>query len=81
MSTVDEVLSVALSRPPQERASIAERLLDSLEETAASDVTVEKAWANEIMARAAAYARGELKAQPWREAIANVRRRLAEMEA
>ena len=78
MSTVDEVLTVALSLPAEDRASIAERLLASLDTTGADNSTVEEAWANEIMARAAAYARGEMKAQPWREAMADVRRRLAE---
>jgi len=80
MSTVDEILMAALSLPQEDRASIAERLLESLEGAAVDSLAVEKAWANEIMARAAAYARGELKARPWREAIADVRQRLAEKQ-
>ena len=78
MSTVDDVLNVALSLTPEERASLAERLLASLETMPADNVAIGEVWAKEIMARSAAYARGELKAQPWREAIDEVRRRLGE---
>jgi hypothetical protein len=78
MSTVDDVLSVALALSPKGRGSIAGRLLSSLETMPCENAAIDEIWAKEIMARSAAYARGELKAQPWREALDEVRGRVAE---
>jgi putative addiction module component len=78
MSTVDDVLSVALSLPVGDRAAVAERLLASLDVPLAGQSNdIDQLWAKEITARLEAYQRGEIKSRPWREALDDVRQRLA----
>ena len=77
MSTAEDVLSVALSLPPEDRAVIAERLLASLDSEAQPSPSIDAIWAEEIVARAVAFEQGKVRAIPWREAMADVRRRCA----
>lgn len=56
----------------EERARLAELLLESLEEGSLAEI--EAAWEREIEERAAAYDRGELKAIPAEDVFAEARR-------
>jgi putative addiction module component (TIGR02574 family) len=61
---VDEILTL----PPQERARLAERILDSL--SPASARAIEQMCADEAEARLDAYERGEIESLSGEEAIA-----------
>lgn len=61
-----ELLDAALTLTPQERAIVAARLIDSLDEQA--DSGVDAAWANEIARRIREIDSGEAKLIPWDEA-------------
>ena len=63
---VEKVLSQALSLPPEARAAIAGRLLDSLEVDVDEDV--EANWSAEIARRLQEIDAGEVEAIPWSEA-------------
>ena len=63
-----ELLDEILSLPPQERAQLAERILDSLAPENAR--AVEEMCADEAEARLDAYHRGEIEALSGEEAIA-----------
>lgn len=70
MSTRLEVLEAeALKLTDSERASLAQRLLASLDE----NTEVEEAWAAEVERRIAAVERGEVQDIPIAEAIATLR--------
>jgi putative addiction module component (TIGR02574 family) len=56
--TLEELQTQARSLSPEERAKLADFLLDSLRDTPLAEV--EQAWEREIEERAAAYERGEL---------------------
>jgi putative addiction module component (TIGR02574 family) len=58
--------------PPEERARLAEVLLESLLE--ASSPTIEAAWDAEIRTRVEAYERGELELIPAEEVFARARK-------
>lgn len=57
---------------PEERAQLAELLLESLQDAPLSEI--EAAWDREIEARAAAYDRGELQTNSAEEVFAEARR-------
>lgn len=59
MTTRDEIVRQALALSADERAVLANRLLDSLEPS--NDATIDPEWAAEIVRRIAAYDRGELE--------------------
>ena len=63
-----ELLDEILTLPPQERAQLAERILDSL--STASARAIEQMCADEAEARLDAYERGEIDALPGEEGIA-----------
>lgn len=63
-----ELLDEILTLSPQERAQLAERILDSL--SPASARTIEQMCADEAEARLDAYERGEIAALSGEEAIA-----------
>jgi putative addiction module component (TIGR02574 family) len=67
-----EVESQVRQLPPEERARLAEILLESLAELSAP--AVEAAWDAEIRARVAAYERGELELIPAEETFARARK-------
>lgn len=66
----------ALKLPRSERAEVALHLLDSLEqeESSVSRDVVEQAWVEESVRRLEAYRRGEMKAYPAEEVIAELER-------
>ena len=63
-----ELLEEILTLPPQERAQLAEQILDSL--ASANTRAIEQMCANEAEARLDAYERGEIGALSGEEAIA-----------
>ena len=66
----------ALRLPPGERARLATRLIESLDEDAAEDPTeVERAWEEEIRRRLAEYDSGDVQAVPATDVFAELRRR------
>jgi putative addiction module component (TIGR02574 family) len=60
--TADSVLNAALSLPRDNRAVIAERLVESLSDT--DEAEVSPAWQAELRQRVEAYRRGEMKTIP-----------------
>ena len=68
------LLEQALGLPEHERAKIAARLLESLDEEAQSDVDV--AWAAEIERRCAAVDAGEMQTSDWKDVRARIEREI-----
>lgn len=68
------LLEQALSLPEHERATIAARLLESLDEEAQSDV--DAAWAAEIERRCAAVDAGTLATGDWKDVRARIEREI-----
>jgi putative addiction module component (TIGR02574 family) len=68
------LLEQALSLPEHERAKIAVRLLESLDEAAQSDV--DAAWAIEIERRCAAVDAGALATSDWKDVRARIEREI-----
>jgi putative addiction module component (TIGR02574 family) len=64
------ILDELLTLPPDERARLAEQLMESLE---VPDERISELWANEAERRLDAYERGDLKAVPGAEVIARLR--------
>ena len=60
-----KVVSDALSLPPRSRAKLAERLLESLDDSTQKEI--DRLWADEVEDRIDAYERGDLKAIPGEE--------------
>ena len=67
----DELLKKALTLPPNERATLAGSLIDSLED--AAEASAQNAWNDEIARRIEELDSGKAKTIPWDE----VRRRIA----
>lgn len=72
MHDAKKVLTVALELPEHERAEIAARLLESLDE--ADREGVDEAWALEIERRCAALDSGEAVTSDWNEFRARIER-------
>ena len=72
MDDAKKVLTVALELPEHERAEIAARLLESLDEAEPDDV--DEAWAREIELRCAALDSGEAVTSDWNEFRARIER-------
>ena len=68
------LLEQALSLPEHERAKIAARLLESLDDEAQSDV--DAAWAAEIERRCAAVDAGTLATSDWKDVRARIEREI-----
>jgi len=66
-----DLLNEALALPEDQRAKMAEDLLESLDQV---EEGVEEAWADEIRSRVAAARAGELESTDWREVLARVQR-------
>jgi putative addiction module component (TIGR02574 family) len=66
---LEAILHTALSLPPEKRAALAEKLLDSLDENRAE---IEAAWADEAESRIRAFEQGALKAIPGDEVLGTV---------
>jgi putative addiction module component (TIGR02574 family) len=73
MSTdADQILQSALQLPPDERAALAGRLLESLDEDAVAQVdSVESAWSAELARRIAEWDRAEVTPVAWWRCGAN----------
>ena len=69
--SLKEIEEQARTLSPEERATLAQSLLESLDAPIAE---VETAWAEEIERRVAAYDRGELKSVPAEDVFAEARR-------
>ena len=72
ISPIRELEAAALALPPGDRARLAERLLQSLDDEAEE---VEAAWVAEVQDRLARFRAGELEARPVEEVMAEARRR------
>ena len=71
MNTIlDELQAAVLSLPEAERATLAARILASLEDEGADDA----AWVSEVRERLAAYRRGEISAVAAEEGLTKARR-------
>ena len=71
-SLLTELSERARQLPPQERAQLAEGLLESLQEWSSPEV--EAAWDTEILKRIDEYARGEAALSPAADVFAEARR-------
>jgi putative addiction module component (TIGR02574 family) len=72
MSTsLKQIEEQARALPAEERAKLAESLLESLHSTISD---IESAWAEEIEQRIAAFDRGEISAYPAEDVFADARR-------
>ena len=69
---VDELYEQATHLPAEDRAELAGKLLESIEEPA--DEGVEEAWAAEIERRLTDYRAGKVKTIPWAEVRAHLHR-------
>ena len=78
MNTFEDLQNEVLRLPSADRGRLAIAVLESLEDEPA-DESVAEAWANEVLARSAAYSRGELHAVDWREALQEIESDLNEM--
>ena len=70
--TLAELEAHARQLPPEERARLADLLLESLQDAPSAEI--EAAWDREIEARIAAYERGESKTYPVEEVFSEARR-------
>ena len=69
---VEKLVQRGLSLTPEDRARLAERLLDSIHES--SSPAIEAAWSEEIERRVAAHRRGEVEVFEAEEVFAEARR-------
>ena len=67
MATPREIINEALTLPPDDKAELVDKLLNSLEEI---DETIEKQWANEAESRVRAYEEGKLHTISLEEVLA-----------
>jgi putative addiction module component (TIGR02574 family) len=76
MGTSDDILQRALQLPQHERAGLAHQLilsLDGVDLDEPKEEGYDEAWAAEIQRRLKSFDRGEITAQPWQEALAEIR--------
>ena len=78
MNTFEDLQNEVLRLPSADRGRLAIAVLDSLDDEPA-DEGVAEAWATEVLARSAAYSRGELQAVDWRAALQEIESDLNEM--
>jgi putative addiction module component (TIGR02574 family) len=71
LPSVESILDAALALPPENRAALAEKLLESLGEK--DRAAIETAWAAEAESRLSAYEQGTIKAIPGREVLSPIR--------
>lgn len=76
MNSTDTIVSSALSLPPDRRAELAVRLLDSLADSSREQPTDSEV-AEEVQRRSAELDSGEVVGIPWAEARAFLRSRIA----
>lgn len=71
----DEIFRAALSLSQEVRAELADRLLESLDESDQDQEEIDRLWAREAEDRLAAYERGEIAAIPGEEVFASLKLR------
>ena len=76
IQTVEKLAQSAIELPPDQRFTLAQRILASVEPPV--DAGVDRAWAAEIQARMSRYDSGETKGIPGAEVFAEIDRRLAQ---
>jgi hypothetical protein len=69
----DEILRAALSLSEEARAEIADRLLESLDDSDQDQEEIDRLWVREAEDRIAAYERGEIAAIPGEEVFASLK--------
>jgi putative addiction module component (TIGR02574 family) len=77
MNQSNDLLGLALMLPFQERASLARQLILSLDADVV-DTDAEALWQSEINARLERVAQGNYSATDWNEALARIRKALAQ---
>ena len=75
-ASVEELESEVLGLPPGDRARLAQRLLESLDESVEDPVEVERAWDEEIARRVAELEAGKVELIPAEQVFAELRSRL-----
>jgi putative addiction module component (TIGR02574 family) len=70
MTNVDRLMAEAMNLSDEDRATLAERLLEIVPEVA--DASVEEAWAKEALRRRAEWKAGRAKSVPVEEALAQM---------
>jgi putative addiction module component (TIGR02574 family) len=75
IQTIDALAQGAIELPPEQRFTLAQRILASIEPS--GDEGVDRAWASEIRERMRRYDSGETKGTPGAEVFSDVDRRLA----
>lgn len=70
-ASLKQIENQARVLPPEERAKLAESLLESLHSPLAE---IEQAWTNEVERRVTAFDRGEIPAYPAEDVFAEARR-------
>ena len=73
MPKSDEILRAALSLPQEDRAELADKILQSLDETDQDEVDAR--WAREAEDRISAFDRGEIQAIPGEEVFSSLKPR------
>ncbi|MBW4645787.1 MAG: addiction module protein [Goleter apudmare HA4340-LM2] len=76
MLSIEQLIQEALSLPSESRALLAEKLIESLELD--TDPTIQIAWTNEAKKRRDDIRSGAVQSVPGDDALAQVRRLLAE---
>jgi putative addiction module component (TIGR02574 family) len=71
-----QVEADALGLPANERARLAQRLIESLDEEIEDPVEVERAWEAEIQSRLDEYRTGKVQTTPAADVFSEARRRL-----
>jgi putative addiction module component (TIGR02574 family) len=75
IQTIDDLTQGAIELPPDQRFTLAQRILASVEPP--TDAEVDRAWTAEIRERMNRYDSGETKGIPGAEVFAEIDRRLA----
>jgi len=70
-TTVENLLTQVLQMPPEDRATIAERLISSLDSKV--DWDVEVAWQKEVQQRIEQIEKGEVVCLPWEQVLHRLR--------
>ena len=67
--TVDEAYTIVQALPLSDRHMLITRLIDDIDRDEQESADAETTWTQDIQDRIAAFDRGEMKAEPWREAM------------
>jgi hypothetical protein len=76
MGATSDILSAAMSLPPEARAEVAHKLLLSLE-PGEPDPNADQAWSDEVRRRLRAIREGRAALRDWNDALEDIRQSLA----